>query len=284
MTDINLNEIRKTIVAAIASDDKLVDLLVFKGGNALEIVHNIGQRSSLDMDFSMQEDVDDSGEIGQRLFAALEHRFDSIGLVVFDEKFGLRPLDREPGNRWGGYSAEFKLIARTKHDEFDGDIDSIRRQAIELGPEHQRRFKIEISPFEYTIGKISVDIDGETAYVYTIEMIAVEKLRAICQQSPEYPHRAHPAPRARDFYDIYAAITEGEVDLGSPHTLELIQKVFAAKDVDLAIIKQIHEHREFHRAGWPSVQNAVRVRLRQFDFYFEFLLAQIERLDSLWVE
>lgn len=284
MASVDLNEIRRAIVAAIASDDQLVDLLVFKGGNALEIVHKIGQRSSLDMDFSMQQDVQDESEISGRLFAALNAKFRSSGLVMFDERFGLRPPDREPGNLWGGYSAEFKLIGEKEYGELNGDLESIRRQAIELGPEHQRRFKIEISPFEYTEGKVSVSIDGNTAYVYTVEMIAVEKLRAICQQSPNYPHRAHPAPRARDFYDIYAAITEGGIDLAAPQTIELIRRVFAAKDVDLLLLKQIHEQREFHRGDWPSVQNAVRVRLRQFDFYFEFVLAEIERLDSLWVK
>ncbi len=280
----DLNDIRKTIIAAIALDDKLFDLLVFKGGNALELAHAIGHRSSLDMDFSMEEDVQDAHEIEERLFRALRERFDLVGLVIFDERFGPRPRERKPGIRWGGYTAEFKLISREEYRGLNGDLDSIRRQAIKLGPDHLRRFKIEISAYEYTDGKVPVKIGGYTAYVYTIEMIAVEKLRAICQQSPNYPLRRHPTPRARDFYDIYAAVSEGGVDISSSHTLDLIRPVFAAKSVDLLLIREIHEHREFHRADWLSVQNAVRVRLRQFDFYFDFLLAQIENLDSLWVE
>ncbi len=114
-------------------------------------------------------------------------------------------------------------------------------------------------------------------------MIAVEKLRAICQQSPNYPLRAHPAPRARDFYDIYAAITEGGVDFASPKVHKLVIDIFKAKSVDIALIREIHERREFHRADWPAVQNAVRVRLRQYDYYFEFVLAEIEKLHSLWI-
>jgi hypothetical protein len=261
-----------------------VDILVFKGGNALELIYRIGQRSSLDMDFSMQGDVQEASEIADRLFAALHARFQAAGLVIFDERFEARPPNREPGDPWGGYGAEFKLIELETYNDLGGNLEAIRRQAIELGPEHQRKFKIEISPFEHTVGKVSVEVEGNTAYVYTVEMIAVEKLRAICQQSPDYPHRSHPAPRARDFYDIHSAISEGGVDLASPQTVELIRKVFAAKDVELSLLRQINDQREFHRPDWSSVQNAVRVRLRQFDFYFEFVLAEIERLESLWVE
>jgi len=280
----DLNEIRRTIVAAIGSDERLFDLLVFKGGNALELIHSIGQRSSLDMDFSMEDDVDSAEEIEIRLFKALHEQFEDAALVVFDERFGPRPRDRKPGRRWGGYSAEFKLISKEDYLALDGDLDSLRRQAIEFGTDHQRRFKIEISAYEYTHGKVSYEIGNHKAYVYTVEMIAVEKLRAICQQSPNYRLRRHPTPRARDFYDIYSAITEGGVDFALPHAMDLMRLVFAAKDVDLSLIGEIHEHREFHRVDWPSVQDAVRVRLRQFDYYFDFLLAQIESLDAFWIE
>jgi len=280
----NLTEIRRTIVGAIGSDERLFDLLVFKGGNALELVHSIGHRSSLDLDFSMEDDVDSGHEIGERLFIVLRERFDEAGLVIFDEKFGPRPRDRKPGIRWGGYSAEFKLIGGEDYSALGGDLDSLRRQAIEFGPDHQRRFKIEISAYEYTDGKVSHEIGGYKAYVYSVEMIAVEKLRAICQQSPTYSLRRHPTPRARDFYDIHATVNEGGVELASPHTMDLIRAVFAAKDVDLSLIRLIHEQREFHRADWPSVQDAVSVRLRQFDFYFDFLLAEIEKLEALWIE
>lgn len=279
-----LNEIRRAIVASIGSDQRLFDLLVFKGGNALELVHSIGQRSSLDMDFSMEGDVEKGEEIETRLFKALKERFSRLGLVVFDERFGPRPSDRKPGIRWGGYSAEFKLISDEDYQTLTGDLDALRRQAIEFGSDHQRRFKIEISAYEYTTGKVSHDIAGARAYVYTVEMIAVEKLRAICQQSPNYPLRRHPTPRARDFYDIYAAVSEGGVDFAAPQTMDLIRVVFAAKDVELSLIGEIHMHREFHRGDWPSVQDAVRIRLRQFDFYFDFLLAQIENLKALWIE
>lgn len=276
--------IRKVIVTAIASDQELAMLLVFKGGNALDMIHNIGNRSSLDLDFSMELDVPDHRAIATRLYSTLTAHFERLGLVLFDWTFAPRPSERPPGARWGGYTAEFKLIPRDIYDAHAKDIEKIRRQATEAGPGHLRRFKLEISPFEYCEGKIRVQLDGISVFVYSIEMIAVEKLRAICQQDPSFLLRIHPAPRARDFYDIHAAVTEGGVDFSSPAIHGLIQRIFAAKAVPLSLIRHIHEQREFHRADWPSVQNAVAVKLRQFDYYFEFVLGETEKLQPLWIE
>jgi hypothetical protein len=51
-----------------------------------------------------------------------------------------------------------------------------------VGPGQQRRFTIDLSKFEYTQGKLSKEIDHFQIFVYAPEMIAIEKLRAICQQ------------------------------------------------------------------------------------------------------
>jgi predicted nucleotidyltransferase component of viral defense system len=67
----DLLEIRKTIITAVESDDMLVDRLVLKGGNALEIVHRIGNRASLDLDYSMEGDFDNPEIVGTRLLTAL---------------------------------------------------------------------------------------------------------------------------------------------------------------------------------------------------------------------
>jgi hypothetical protein len=45
----DLRQIRKALLTAVASDDVLYDLLVLKGGNALELSHRIGERASLDL-------------------------------------------------------------------------------------------------------------------------------------------------------------------------------------------------------------------------------------------
>lgn len=279
----DLTEIRTTIIVAVASDDYLQETLVLKGGNALELVHRIGERASLDVDFSLEGDFDSPEDVRERLFRALRDRFDSAGYVLFDEEFGPRPSNRAFGSRWGGYSAAFKLIGKESLRELGGDLDQMRRQAVESGPNHERRFRIEISAFEYCGGKQEADIQHYTCFVYSLDMIVVEKLRAICQQSPKYPQRKNPTPRARDFYDIWASVSQGGVDFSRPELHALVRTIFDAKQVGLSLIGDIHESREFHRRDWPAVVNAVRLPPRQFDFYFEFVLAEATGLEALWV-
>ena len=115
-------------------------------------------------------------------------------------------------------------------------------------------------------------------------MIVVEKLRAICQQFPGYPHRGRPSARARDFYDIHAVVTIRGIDLSSEENVELIRRIFAVKQVPLAFLGRIHEHREFHRPDWYAVVASTTGTIEEFDFYFDFVLGQVRQLQALWVE
>jgi hypothetical protein len=237
----------------------------------------------LDFDFSCAKDFADTGEVQASIFAALRAKFEGLGLVLFDERFYSRPSDRAPGAKWGGYTAEFKIIDRRTFSSLSGRLEDMRVQAIPNGPAQTRRFRIEISPFELCDEKMRIEIGSQPCYVYSLPMIAAEKLRAICQQSPLYPLRRHPTPRARDFYDIYITTTEGRVDFGDASTRDLVRRVFAIKDVQLALIGDIPNRREFHRTDWSSVEISVSARLRQFDFYFEFVLGESTKLEPLWV-
>jgi predicted nucleotidyltransferase component of viral defense system len=133
-------------------------------------------------------------------------------------------------------------------------------------------------------GRIEAEIDHYPCYVYSLEMIVIEKLRALCQQSPNYSKRMHPTTRARDFYDIYSAITEGGVSLSGSRVGELVVEVFRAKDVDLSLLGALGAQREFHRTDWPAVQGAVRKSLREYDYYFDYVVEEVRALEALWIE
>jgi len=45
-------DIRRTAIIAMFSDDVLMEQLVLKGGNALDLVHGLTALGSLDIDFS----------------------------------------------------------------------------------------------------------------------------------------------------------------------------------------------------------------------------------------
>ena len=278
--------IRRVVITALFSDDYLLDHLALKGGNALSLVYGVSGRTSLDLDFSIDSDFPDLKEAYTRIHRALADRFDAAGLIVFDVQ--LEPKPRLEGEDlkpwWGGYELRFKLIEQQKYAALKDRVDKLRNNAIVTGLGQDKTFTVDLSKCEYTVGKTERELDSFTIYVYTPEMIAVEKLRAICQQMPEYPHRGRPAARARDFFDIYIAVNECAVDLASERNRELIRNVFSAKDVPLHLLSKMNEYREFHRPDWDAVRTSVTGPLEDFDFYFDFVLGEVGRLKALWIE
>jgi predicted nucleotidyltransferase component of viral defense system len=282
---VELAEIRKLVIIAMFSDDVLFDKLVLKGGNAISLVYRYGARGSLDVDFSIEGEFEDTADAAHRITRALTDRFDAAGLIVFDCSFGPRPVTTTPLHpKWGGYRIQFKIIERDKHRQFGGDSEAIRRNAAVTGPLHQRVFTIDISKWEFCEGKVEAQLEDFAIYVYTPAMLALEKIRAICQQMSEYPIRSAKTPRARDFYDICIILEESKINLASLENQELAKQIFAAKDVDLQLIGRIEEYREFHSQDWPSVEATVGRELQPFKFYFDYVLGLAKKLESLWVK
>jgi predicted nucleotidyltransferase component of viral defense system len=279
-------DIRRVAITALFSDDTLLNHLVLKGGNALSLVYGLSKRTSLDLDFSMDYDFADVPNARERLFRALRDRFDAVGLKLFDEQLEPKPQlkgeDTKPW--WGGYELRFKLIEPQKYEVYKDHLEKLRINSMVTGPKQSRTFMVDLSKCEYTEGKVEREFNFFTIYVYTPEMIVIEKLRAICQQMPEYTHKTHQSGRARDFYDIYCVVTELGIDLGSEENLELARRIFAAKQVPLSLLPKMNEHRELHRLDWPAVKDSAGETVEEFDFYFDFVLAHVERLKALWVE
>jgi predicted nucleotidyltransferase component of viral defense system len=282
----NLEDVRRLVIIAMFSDDTLMEQLVLKGGNALALVYGFGGRTSIDVDLSIDGDFEDFEDTRTRIFQSLRKRFVAAGYVLVDEKFEPRPAIQgiRHDKKWGGYIVEFKLIPEARHRELQGDVDAIRRNALVTGPLERKIFRIEFSKYEFCKGKVEAALDDYTVYVYTPEMIAVEKLRAICQQMPEYEQRMNKTARARDFYDIYVLITKAGVDLSSPENMELARNIFAAKNVPLELIERIGKSKEQHKPDWPSVEAAVTGLLEGFDYYFDFVVEKTLALKALWIK
>ncbi len=51
-----LERIKRLVVIAMFSDDQLMEYLVLKGGNAVDLVYKLSSRASMDIDLSMSED------------------------------------------------------------------------------------------------------------------------------------------------------------------------------------------------------------------------------------
>jgi hypothetical protein len=279
-------EVRRLTIVALFSDDKLYEQLVLKGGNALNLVYGLSPRTSLDLDFSIDKDFADLADTRLRIFKAVKERFSTAGFVVFDESFEPKPQVLGPHQQrwWGGYELKFKLIDRVKYRTLGKSLEAIRRNALVTGPEQRRNFCVDMSKYEYCEGKVERELDSYAIFVYSPEMIVIEKLRAICQQMPEYTMRAQPSPRARDFYDIWRVVTETGLSLFTAENMELARHIFGAKEVPLSLLCRVAEQREVHRPDWPAVEAAVAETLKSFDFYFDFVGELIAGLKLLRVE
>lgn len=277
-------KIRRAVVTAMFADDELYEHLVLKGGNALRLIHDIGGRTSLDLDFSIESDLRELAELielEQRMCSALEDRLSTVGYVPFDMRLEEKPP--EPKGQWGGYEFSFKVISEAKHSAYAQQRTELQRRAEVVSASTQHRtWKVQISKHEYCGGKVIATLDHFAIQVYTPEMIAIEKIRALCQQMPQYEQPIYPRARARDFYDIWKIVTEVSVQLEDLENLKLCELIFSAKNVSLNLIPQIEHHREFHRPDWASVEGTVAEPLEPFDIYFDFVVQETMKLKPLW--
>lgn len=287
------NTVKKLTIVAFFSDDELMNMIVLKGGNALDIIYKIAGRSSIDIDFSISNKIsDDEFEvISERIRRTLSTTFNENGYELIDFRFYERPrqITEDMADFWGGYRVEFKIIEKEKFLLFKDNIDNLRKQALEVRSDHKKNFYVDISKFEFCEGKIDKEFEGLTIYVYSPEMILFEKIRAICQQMPEYGKIVKSnsqSARARDFYDIYIIIEKLNIDISLKKNLDLLKAIFEAKKVPLCLIDKISKFREFHRTDFPSVKDTVppTEKLEEFDFYFDYVVEKCKMLKPLWVK
>ncbi|MEZ6141245.1 MAG: nucleotidyl transferase AbiEii/AbiGii toxin family protein [Zavarzinella sp.] len=286
----SFDDIKRAIIIGLFSIDQLLDKLVLKGGNALSLVYDISTRASLDIDLSIPGEFDDSKEVSSLIESSLQASFDDLSFQLFD--FSMTEEPREVTNDltgfWGGYSVMFKLIEKSKYFEHPHELDWLRRNSITLGNSNVRKFTVDISKHEYCKEKRDHQINGYKIYVYTPAMIVCEKLRAICQQIDEYRKIVfkHKAKRARDFLDIFQICELEEIDPKQDSFRSTLLNVFTIKNVPLRLLNNLENERDFHKSDFISVKATVAnsSELKDFDFYFQFTLDFIQKLETFWNE
>jgi hypothetical protein len=187
---------------------------------------------------------------------------------------------------WGGYKIEFKVIETEKAKELEYNINDLRRQAEEIDSKHRRIFRIEISKYEFCSLREDHELDDYTIYVYPPILIVLEKIRAICQQNSEYVKniKKNKVSRARDFFDIFTVMKNFKLSLND--NLDLLTKVFEAKHVPLNLLYKIEEDREFHFSSFPALKDTIRpnVKIKDFDFYFEYVIGLLNKLHPFGIK
>lgn len=284
-----LRKIQKLALTAICSDDDLMERLVLKGGTAIDLIHGIGDRSSIDLDFSMEGDFreDEKAELRGRLEKLLDGAFRPAGMLVFDVTFQPKPMILDPERElfWGGYKLMFKVIDLKVADAVGHNLEKMQRQALRVGTSQEAKFEVEISRREFCADKVPKTIDGYQIYVYTPRLIVCEKLRAICQQMPEYStviKSKRGKPRARDFFDIFNLVDRFGLDVEADEFPEILSAVFAKKHVPLELLDKIQDVRGFHESSFPQVKETVSVGTTVFPFehYFDFVVELVRKLKA----
>ncbi len=212
------DKVRERILAAVCGDEWLFDRLVLKGGNALALIYRIGQRVSLDLDFSIEGDFENVDEAGARLEQAMINEFGPSALHVFGFRFEVKPS--EPVDYWwGGYRCTFKLIPSDLAERLCFNDNDMSRQALVTDAVSQRRkFTLEISKYEFVKAETRPVGDGQDKIkVYSPALLAAEKLRALLQQHPDYLQISPGTKRSRgrDVYDIWVISNALALDIGS---------------------------------------------------------------------
>lgn len=264
-------------VLAVFSDPVLARRLVLKGGSALRLLDHERNRLSIDADFSMRGALAAEADCFSRIERALRRRFRPLGYEVLDFRYTQRPQKRKPElpDWWKGWLCEFKLLAL----KFRGmSLEAKRRNALVPEGSNSCVIDIDISECEYCGAERKKTIRGVVVRGYTRELLAMEKLRAICQQHPDYRFRSS-KNRARDFYDIHALCGQMD-DVFLRRCRKHLPAVFSAKEVPLSLLKSLwdEEFLSIQRSGFLQVADSTKGVVQDFDVYLEqlrYLVMQI---------
>lgn len=279
-----LKSLRETALISLFSDDNLSELFIVKGGTALDLLHKLDDRASVDIDVSTTDDFDKE-KFEVLLENELQRNFNQKNYTVFDFKVLEKPksLDENLKGFWGGYDVQFKIIESENAKLIDNDINRARQLALEM-LDKTKRMSIDISKHEYCDedGMVQITLEGFQISTYTLKMILLEKLRAICQQLPGYFKNKgkYRKPRAKDFYDINLILEYENMNFTKEDRL-LLEKIFAAKKVSLELLKQIPLHKDFFEKGSIELKDTISNKKRDklnFDTYYDSVINVIKEL------
>lgn len=285
---------RDLAIKGIFSDDDLFEILTLKGGNAMALL-DITDRASQDLDFSIKQGIRlTQDEDAPKFKKALERTFEEEGYRIIDFKFDVKPkkTKRELPPFWGGYSINFKVMDEETYEK-TYDVSDQKRSSMALQLEGgKKKIEIDISLEEYTEDRIQMKLDEYQIHIYSPLMIVYEKMRALCQQLPDYEYASFEKTRARDLYDIYIAIQKSQSlelreQILSSSNVHILSEMFKAKNVSLELLLKIETYREhlnddFNQRVIPQISD--RKNVPEFDFLFDFNIELIKEVYALLEE
>jgi len=209
---------------------------------------------------------------------SLTRSFGVLGFDVIDLRIERRPKRLRKGfpEKWGGWSCQFKLVDSKYRNR---TLETRRKNALIPEGSNSSIIELDISEYEYCGKQRTRRLHNTRIRAYSKEMLVLEKIRAICQQHPDYPFRQRSKNRARDFYDIYELSNNINNDFIC-RCRRYLKSVFGAKWVPLELLEKLWDDDFIDgiRRGFSQVRDSVRGKLYEFDVYLEhvrFLVREI---------
>jgi hypothetical protein len=263
-----IEEVITEAVLAVYSVPELAEHVYLKGGAALRLLDELNTRLSIDADFSLDHPLKNPGEFFGTIQQSLIQRFEPYQFDILDFRFRRKPEKAHPDKPdwWGGWICEFKLCPVSFRKE---PLETRRRNALVPEGTKKSTIPLDISDHEYCGKGRRKNVGGVEIHGYTRELLVLEKLRAICQQHPDYPYNKD-KNRARDFYDILQ-LTQNADEAFLKNCHEEIEKVFAAKEVPLLILNALwdEDFTDTFARGFDQVRETVQGTPYPFDTYLE---------------
>ena len=257
------------VLRGIASSASLRDLLVFKGGNALDFIWD-PNRSTLDLDFSM----DMSKLEGRGLPEARLRDLLSGGLNVSGRElgisFGVHSVRRQPPGEGKTFVTYTARIGYALPD------DPHNRTRLEAGEPSTYVVPVEVSINE-PIGAAQSFVLGDgrrSLRVSTPEDIVAEKLRAFLQQTETVRNRERP----QDLLDIAHLLRRNTpLNLGDVSRFLLTKAEARNVPVSKAAFKD-PELAERASYGYEELKETVRGEFVPFDEALQLLYGLVKQL------
>lgn len=265
-----IDEVLTNTIVGIYRSKENTQTLFLKGGSAMRLFDNLTSRISIDADFSVVDSIRGERRFFNSIKSSVGAKFRELKFDIIDFKWERRPKKKkaESPDWWGGWTCEFKLVSFRHRGK---DNNTKRRNALIPEGANSSKIIVEISEHEYCGMKRTKTIQGVRVLGYSRELLVLEKLRAICQQHPEYAQRSS-KNRARDFYDIFELTAYAENNFSLSCSMH-IKKVFEAKKVPLQFLSALWDEAfiDEQRRGFDEVRDTVSISVHDFNVYLEHL-------------
>lgn len=208
------------VLAGIASERELKEILIFKGGTALKKCYFGDYRFSQDLDFSVLSSLPEDNKLDQLLENACTRAMNlqsekGYPLIIKSERYSEKkphPHDQKAFTILGQYPWHRQPFTRVM-------VEITAQEAILL-PFKERKI---IHDYEENLHAF--------IKTYQLEEIVAEKIRAILQYAIKLHERGWGRSRARDYYDLWRILTTYADSLQIHLIPDLVSQKCAVKDI-----------------------------------------------------